>query len=160
MSCRTHHRDSNPVAALPSDESLPRPHAVAVDPGHPFPYIHSNPQPLAGDPHGGPGRKGGSASRVKVPEVLPRFLQIEPSIFVLLEPRIAANLRTWGSFLGHDISRDAPVRVTRDPDLELQEDEADDLMLALERSSGGRRLARQFRLEVDKADAGIDAAGP
>ena len=130
------------------DEVYPVLTPLAVDPGHPFPYISTLSLSLAirmEDPVEGDER----FARVKVPEVLPRFLQIGPSRFVLLEQVIAANLEML--FTGMTILETHFFRVTRDADLELQEDEADDLMLALEEELRRRRFGQAVRLEVDAA---------
>jgi polyphosphate kinase len=121
---------------------------LAVDPGHPFPYISTLSLSLAirmEDPE----EREERFARVKVPEVLPRFIQVAPSRFVLLEQVIAANLDML--FSGMTILETHLFRVTRDADLELQEDEADDLMLALEAELRRRRFGEAVRLEVDKA---------
>ncbi|HEX7497792.1 MAG TPA: polyphosphate kinase 1 [Candidatus Limnocylindrales bacterium] len=130
------------------DEVYPVLTPLAVDPGHPFPYISTLSLSLAirmEDPEEG----GERFARVKVPAVLPRFLQIEPSRFVLLEQVIAANLDML--FSGMTILETHLFRVTRDADFELQEDEADDLMLALEEELRRRRFGQAVRLEVDEA---------
>jgi len=121
---------------------------LAVDPGHPFPYISTLSLSLAIRMED-PDEKEERFARVKVPEVLPRFIQIEPNRFVLLEQVIAANLDML--FSGMAIMETHLFRVTRDADLELQEDEADDLMLALEAELRRRRFGEAVRLEVDKA---------
>jgi polyphosphate kinase len=131
-----------------TDEIYPVLTPLAVDPGHPFPYISTLSLSLAirmEDPDDREER----FARVKVPPVLPRFLQIEPSKFVLLEQVIAANLDML--FSGMTILETHLFRVTRDADLELQEDEADDLMLALEEELRRRRFGEAVRLEVDRA---------
>jgi polyphosphate kinase len=131
-----------------TDEIYPVLTPLAVDPGHPFPYISTLSLSLAirmEDPE----EKEERFARVKVPEVLPRFMQVEPGKFVLLEQVIAANLDML--FTGMDILETHLFRVTRDADLELQEDEADDLMLALELELRRRRFGDVVRLEVDKA---------
>jgi polyphosphate kinase len=130
------------------DEVYPVLTPLAVDPGHPFPYISTLSLSLAirmEDPEDGEER----FARVKVPAVLPRFLQIESSRFVLLEQVIAANLDML--FSGMTILETRLFRVTRDADFELQEDEADDLMLALEEELRRRRFGQAVRLEVDLA---------
>ena len=130
------------------DEVYPVLTPLAVDPGHPFPYISTLSLSLAirmEDPEDGEER----FARVKVPAVLPRFLQIESSRFVLLEQVIAANLDML--FSGMTILETHLFRVTRDADFELQEDEADDLMLALEEELRRRRFGQAVRLEVDVA---------
>ncbi len=130
------------------DEIYPVLTPLAVDPGHPFPYISTLSLSLAIRMED-PDEKDERFARVKVPEVLPRFLQIEPSKFVLLEQVIAANLDML--FSGMTILETHLFRVTRDADLELQEDEADDLMLALEEELRRRRFGEAVRLEVDEA---------
>ena len=131
-----------------TDEIYPVLTPLAVDPGHPFPYISTLSLSLAirmEDPEDGEER----FARVKVPPVLPRFLHIEPDKFVLVEQVIAANLDML--FSGMTILETHLFRVTRDADLELQEDEADDLMIALEEELRRRRFGEAIRLEVDTA---------
>jgi len=130
------------------DEVYPVLTPLAVDPGHPFPYISTLSLSLAIRMED-PDEKEERFARVKVPPVLPRFLQIDSSRFVLLEQVIAANLDML--FSGMTILETHLFRVTRDADLELQEDEADDLMLALEEELRRRRFGEAVRLEVNKA---------
>jgi polyphosphate kinase len=130
------------------DEVYPVLTPLAVDPGHPFPYISTLSLSVAirmEDPE----EKEERFARVKVPPVLPRFLEVAPSKFVLLEQVIAANLDML--FSGMTILETHLFRVTRDADLELQEDEADDLMLALEEELRRRRFGEAVRLEVNRA---------
>ena len=131
-----------------TDEIYPVLTPLAVDPGHPFPYISTLSLSLAVRMEN-PEDKEERFARVKVPPVLPRFLWIEPSKFVLLEQVIAANLDML--FSGMTILETHLFRVTRDADLELQEDEADDLMLALEEELRRRRFGEAVRIEFDKA---------
>ena len=129
------------------DEIYPVLTPLAVDPGHPFPYISTLSLSLAirmEDPEEAEER----FARVKVPPVLPRFMQIEPTRFVLLEQVIAANLDML--FSGMTIHETHLVRVTRNADLELEEDEADDLLLAIEEELRRRRFGEAVRLEVDQ----------
>ena len=131
-----------------TDEIYPVLTPLAVDPGHPFPYISTLSLSLAiriEDPDDGEER----FARVKVPPLLPRFLQIEPSKFVLVEQVIAANLDML--FSGMTIRETHLFRVTRNADLELEEDEADDLLLAIEEELRRRRFGEAVRLEVDRA---------
>ena len=129
------------------DEIYPVLTPLAVDPGHPFPYISTLSLSLAirmEDPEEGEER----FARVKVPPVLPRLMQIEPTKFVLLEQVIAANLDML--FSGMTIHERHLFRVTRNADLELEEDEADDLLLAIEEELRRRRFGEAVRLEVDQ----------
>jgi polyphosphate kinase len=130
------------------DEIYPVLTPLAVDPGHPFPYISTLSLSLAIRMEN-PEDEAERFARVKVPEVLPRFMQIEPNTFVLLEQVIAANLDML--FSGMTILETHLFRVTRDADLELKEEEADDLMLALEAELRRRRFGDATRLEVDAA---------
>ncbi len=121
---------------------------LAVDPGHPFPYISNLSLNLAvwlRDPDDGRRR----FARVKVPPLLARFLDAgDPSTFVPLEDVIAANLGLL--FPGMEILAHYPFRVTRASDLELDDDAAEDLLRALEAELRRRRFSPAVRLEVDR----------
>ncbi len=119
---------------------------LAVDPGHPFPYISNlslnlvvkvcdrvtNEQRIA---------------RVKVPDLLPRFVVMpDGERFVPLEQVIAAHLDTL--FPGMAIGEHQAFRVTRNADLTVEEDEADDLLVAVEMELRRRRFGRAVRLEI------------
>jgi polyphosphate kinase len=121
---------------------------LAVDPGHPFPYISNLSLSLAvsvNDPETGETR----FARVKVPSNLDRFVRIpgSPTTFVPLEQVIAAHLDEL--FPGMDIVETAAFRVTRNADLTLEENEADDLLAAVEVELRRRRFGRAVRLEVE-----------
>ncbi|MHB1553899.1 MAG: polyphosphate kinase 1 [Acidimicrobiales bacterium] len=122
---------------------------LAVDPGHPFPYISNLSLNLlveVGDPATGEER----IARVKVPPVLPRFVVMpDGERFVPLEQVIAAHLHTL--FPGMAIGEHDTFRVTRNADLALEEDEADDLLVAVEMELRRRRFARAVRLEISSA---------
>jgi polyphosphate kinase len=119
---------------------------LAVDPGHPFPYISNlslNLGVIVADERAGERR----FARVKVPPLLSRFVQVgDATRFVQLEHVIAANLdRLFPemTFGGRYV-----FRVTRNADLTLEEDEADDLLAAVELELRRRRFGRAVRLEV------------
>jgi polyphosphate kinase len=119
---------------------------LAVDPGHPFPYISNLSLNLVvevQDPSSGEGR----IARVKVPPALPRFVVMpDGERFVPLEQVIAAHLDSL--FPGMTIGHHHAFRVTRNADLALEEDEADDLLVAIEMELRRRRFGRALRLEV------------
>ncbi len=121
---------------------------LAVDPGHPFPYISNlslNLAVLVVDPS----TREQRFARVKVPPLLPRFVPLNSgSRFVALEQLIAANLPRL--FPHMDIGRHHAFRVTRNADLDLEESEADDLLAAVETELRRRRFGRAVRLEVDQ----------
>lgn len=120
---------------------------LAVDPGHPFPYISNLSLNLAVQVRNPRDRRLHFA-RVKVPPVLPRFLELSGgSIFVPVEDVIAANLNEL--FPGMEIVDHRPFRVTRNADVELEDDEAEDLLQALEDELRRRRFTPAVRLEVE-----------
>jgi polyphosphate kinase len=120
---------------------------LAVDPGHPFPYISNlslNLAVIVRDPAGGERR----FARVKIPPLLPGLLALpDGRRFVALEQVIAAHLGDL--FPGMEIESHHPFRVTRNADLTLEEEEADDLLVAVEMELRRRRFGRAVRLEVD-----------
>ena len=122
---------------------------LAVDPGHPFPYISNlslNLAVIVGDPGAGVRR----FARVKVPNLLPRFVVLpDGERYVPLEQVIAAHLDQL--FPGMDIEQHHAFRVTRNSDLTLEEEEADDLLAAVELELRRRRFGRAVRLEIDAA---------
>jgi len=119
---------------------------LAVDPGHPFPYISNLSLNLlveVADP--GTGEK--RIARVKVPPVLPRFVVMpDGERFVPLEQVIAAHLDVL--FPGMTIGEHDAFRVTRNADLTVEEDEADDLLVAVEMELRRRRFGSAVRLEI------------
>ncbi|MCB1030247.1 MAG: RNA degradosome polyphosphate kinase [Acidimicrobiales bacterium] len=120
---------------------------LAVDPGHPFPYISSLSLNLAVvlmDPTTAERR----FARVKVPPLLPRFVVMpDGQRFVPLEQVIAAHLDRL--FPGMDVMDTFAFRVTRNADLTLEEEEADDLLAAVEMELRRRRFGAAVRLEID-----------
>lgn len=119
---------------------------LAVDPGHPFPYISNLSLSLAvrvADPDSGEDR----FARVKVPSNLARFVRLPDEFtFVPLEQVIAAHLHEL--FPGMEIGEVAAFRVTRNADLTVEENEADDLLAAVEVELRRRRFGRAVRLEI------------
>jgi len=121
---------------------------LAVDPGHPFPYISHlslNLAVLVRDPQ----RQQQHFARVKVPPVLPRFIAlVEGQRYIPLEDVIALHLQAL--FPGMEVVAHHPFRVTRDGDLDDVDSEAEDLLAAIQTELRRRRRhARVVRLEVD-----------
>jgi polyphosphate kinase len=124
---------------------------LAVDPAHPFPYISGLSMNLAvtvRDPEAGTER----FARVKVPDNVPRLLNVASNgdewsaTFLPLEDLIAAHLGEL--FTGMEVTDVHEFRVTRNADLEVEEDRDEDLLLALERELAQRRYAPPVRLEI------------
>ncbi|MEE8355994.1 MAG: polyphosphate kinase 1 [Anaerolineales bacterium] len=137
---------------------------LAFDPGHPFPHISNLSMNLAvvvQDP-----KHGQRFARLKVPKIYPRLISIPGeekadefqelgldelnlTNFVWLEEVVKANLDLL--FTGLKIEAAYPFRVTRDADPEIEEDEASDLLSAIEESVRERHFGSAIRLEIDKS---------
>jgi polyphosphate kinase len=131
------------------DQVFPVLTPLAVDPAHPFPYISGLSLNLAvqvRDPDTGAPR----FARLKVPNNVPRFVRVATSdrdaTFLPLEDLIAAHLPQL--FPGLDVIDHHLFRVTRNTDLEVEEDRDEDLLQALERELARRRFGPAVRLEV------------
>ncbi len=121
---------------------------LAVDPSHPFPYISNlalNLAVLLRDPD--TGREG--FARLKVPRNFPRLLTASSGEFVLLEDVIAAHLGRL--FPGMNVESVSRFRVTRNADLSLDDEDAEDLLAAVELELRRRRFGRAVRLEVEES---------
>ncbi|HEY7735194.1 MAG TPA: polyphosphate kinase 1 [Candidatus Limnocylindrales bacterium] len=130
------------------DEIFPVLTPLSVDPGHPFPYISTLSLSIAvglRDPEIGERR----FARVKVPQILPRLFEVEHNRFVLIDQVIEANLDAL--FTGMEVQEHHLFRVTRNADLAIEEDEADDLLMAIEEELRRRRFGEAVRLEVERS---------
>lgn len=120
---------------------------LGVDPGHPFPYISNlslNLAVMVRDPQRGERR----FARLKVPPLLPGFLALpDGERFIPVEEVIAAFLGEL--FPGMEIESCHAFRVIRNADLTLAEEEADDLLEAVEMELRRRRFGRAVCLEID-----------
>ncbi len=119
---------------------------LAVDPSHPFPYLSSLALSIGvfvQDPRTEEER----FARIKVPTFLPRFVQIDKNRFITVEDIITAHLDRL--FPGMRIKHASTFRLTRNADLTLEEEEADDLLQAVELELRRRRFGNAVRLEVE-----------
>jgi polyphosphate kinase len=122
---------------------------LAVDSGHPFPYISNLSLSLAVQVRDRRAERTHFA-RVKVPGVLPRFVSTpEEEAFVPLEDLIAAHLDQL--FPGMDIVEHHAFRVTRNADLEINDDGAEDLLQLLEEELQRMRFSPAVRLETERS---------
>ena len=122
---------------------------LAVDPAHPFPYISGlslNLAVLVRDPVSG----SEHFARVKVPNNVKRFVPVRSedtvTSYLPLEELIGAHLQQL--FPGLEVTAHHPFRVTRNADVEVEEDRDEDLLQALERELARRRFGPAVRLEV------------
>jgi polyphosphate kinase len=120
---------------------------LAVDPGHPFPYISNLSISLAVTVRDHR-RNATNFARVKMPKVLPRFVALDGgAVFIPLEDLIRTHLDRL--FPHMEVLAAHTFRVTRNADLELEEEGADDLLMAIEEELRKRRFGAVVRLEVD-----------
>lgn len=135
---------------------------LAVDPAHPFPYISGLSLNLAVIVKN-PQTNKEMFARVKVPDLLPRFIAVDSegrpyrpedvpadetgvTSYIPLEEIIGAHLQTL--FPGMDVLEYSMFRLTRNEDLEVEEDDAENLLKALEKELMRRRFGPAVRLEV------------
>lgn len=130
---------------------------LAVDPGHPFPFLSNLSLNLAIEVRN-PESDDVKFARVKIPQTLPRLLSLreivegkkrvkpEKAEFLLLESLVQANVGEL--FPGLEILSSHLFRVTRDADIEIQEDEASDLLSTIEQEVRRRRFGAVVRLEI------------
>ena len=118
---------------------------IAIDPAHPFPYISSLALSL-GVTVRDPRTQEERFARVKVPTFLKRFQEASPGRFIAVEQVIGAHLE-W-LFPGMELGAITMFRVTRNADLTVDEDEAEDLLQAVEMELRRRRFGRAVKLDV------------
>jgi polyphosphate kinase len=131
---------------------------LAVDQSHPFPYISPLSLNLALRVEAPPGKSSADPKhrhrprfvRIKVPSVVPRLVQVGNlgSKFVLLEEVIEKNSDTL--FPGMIVGKCYRFRVTRDADIEIREDEAEDLLRVIQQELRRRPFGQPVRLEVSE----------
>ncbi len=145
--------DRKAMTEIYDDRVFPVLTPLAVDPSHPFPYISDLALSIAAfviDPESGERR----FARVKVPDLLPRLVPVDDKRFLPAEDLVIAHLDSL--FAGMVIEAAAAFRVTRNADLTVEEEEADDLLEAVEMELRRRRFNRAVRLEVsDSMDDGM-----
>ncbi|WP_082092193.1 RNA degradosome polyphosphate kinase [Demequina pelophila] len=157
-----HESEQNRLRKLYRSDIFPVLTPLAVDPAHPFPYISGLSLNLAVEIRN-PDTGKDHFARVKVPETLPRFLSVdatghvgqvtdasslsdEPRSFVPLEDVIAAHLDYL--FPGMEVVDHYTFRVTRNEDVEVEEDDAENLLKAMEKELLRRRFGPAVRLEI------------
>ena len=121
---------------------------LAVDPSHPFPYISGlsiNLAVLLRNPNTG----ARQFARVKVPTILSRFVALGEGRFIPLEKLIIEHLDEV--FSGMQVLQHTTFRVTRNEDVEVEEDDAENILFALEKELLRRKVGRPpVRLEVEE----------
>lgn len=143
--------EKNRMHTLFSERIYPVLTPLAVDPSHPFPYISGlslNLAVMLRNPYTG----AQQFARIKVPPLLDRLIKLAEGRFVPIEDVIKQHLNQV--FTGMQVLSCDTFRVTRNEDLEVEEDDAENLLFALEQELLRRKVGRPpVRLEVE---AGID----
>jgi polyphosphate kinase len=140
--------ERNDMSNLFDEQVFPVLTPLAVDPSHPFPYISGlslNLAVVVKNPVAG----NELFARVKVPPSLPRFIEVSRQRFVPLEDVIAGHLDKL--FPGMEVLQTHAFRVTRNEELDVEEDDAENLLQALERELMRRRFGPAVRLEVENS---------
>ncbi|WP_213816280.1 RNA degradosome polyphosphate kinase [Glaciihabitans sp. dw_435] len=144
------------VADIFANQIFPVLMPLAVDPAHPFPYISGLSLNLSIRVRN-PKTSRVEFARLKVPSVLPRFVQLPDDgtgqlRFIPLEDLISNHLEDL--FPGMEILEHHEFRVTRNEDVQIEEDESENLIQALEKELLKRRFGPPIRLEItDDMDA-------
>ena len=141
------------VTKLFQDRIFPVLTPLAVDPTHPFPYVSGLSLNLAVTVKN-PTSHEEFFARVKVPEILPRYIATSKNgstRFLPLEDLISIHLQEL--FPGMIIEDHYTFRVTRNQDIELEEEETEDLLVSLEQELLRRRFGPPVRLEIE---SGVD----
>ncbi|BCD59662.1 MULTISPECIES: RNA degradosome polyphosphate kinase [unclassified Nitratiruptor] len=119
---------------------------IAVDATHPFPHLNNLSFALAlklADANNPNDIKYGL---VRIPRVLPRFVQLGEATYIPIESIVQAHINSL--FPGYNALASTPFRVTRNADIEIEEEEADDFMELLEEGLKLRRKGEIVRLEI------------
>ena len=141
------------VTKLFQDRIFPVLTPLAVDPSHPFPYISGLSLNLAVIVKN-PASQEEFFARVKVPEILPRFIataKTGSTRFLPLEDLIAIHLQEL--FPGMVIEDHYTFRITRNQDIDLDEEESEDILTSIEQELARRRFGPPVRLEIEN---GVD----
>lgn len=139
--------EQSQMHALFTERIFPILTPLAVDPSHPFPYISGlslNLGVLLRSEETGTEQ----FARIKVPAVLDRFIEVSPGRFLPLEDLIIQHLNQI--FGGMEVLQHTTFRVTRNEDVEMEEDDAENILTALEKELLRRKVGRPpVRLEVE-----------
>jgi len=142
------------VSRIFSDRIFPVLTPLAVDPSHPFPYISGLSLNLAVIVKN-PKNSEEYFARIKVPPILSRFIPVSPANhttrFLPLEELIAIHLQEL--FPGMLIEDHYTFRITRNQDIELEEEESENLLTSIEQELARRRFGPPVRLEIE---SGVD----
>ncbi|MFV0481157.1 MAG: RNA degradosome polyphosphate kinase [Campylobacteraceae bacterium] len=121
---------------------------IAVDSTHPFPHLNNLSFSLAVKLQDSDNPSKIKYGMIRIPRVLPRFYQVSSNIYVPIESIVRWHVETI--FPGYTLIASAPFRVTRNADINIEEEEADDFMLMMEQGLKLRRKGAFVRLNIKK----------
>ncbi|MCZ6168375.1 RNA degradosome polyphosphate kinase [Campylobacter ureolyticus] len=127
---------------------------IAVDSTHPFPHLNNLSFALAVKLKDTNDSQGFKFGMIRIPRVIPRFVQVSTDTYTPIETIVHRHAEEI--FPGYSLISSAPFRVTRNADIVIEEEEADDFMMILEQGLKLRRKGAFVRLQIAKnADSDI-----
>lgn len=119
---------------------------IAIDATHPFPHLNNLSFGLIVKLSDNENPSIERYGLIRVPRVLPRFIELDSGVYIPIESLVAQHVEEL--FPGYTLTKSASFRVTRNADMAIQEEEADDFMEILEEGLKLRRKGEMVRLEV------------
>lgn len=121
---------------------------IAVDSTHPFPHLNNLSFALAVKLKDTNDSQGFKFGMIRIPRVIPRFVQVSTDTYTPIETIVHRHAEEI--FPGYSLISSAPFRVTRNADIVIEEEEADDFMMILEQGLKLRRKGAFVRLQIAK----------
>ena len=121
---------------------------IAVDATHPFPPLNNLSLSLAIKLRDTSGDNEMKFAMIRIPRLLPRFVHLSKGIYITIESLVREYIEDI--FPGYEILSSTLFRVTRNADIVIEEEEADDFMEILQQGLRLRRKGAFVRLEIDK----------
>ena len=121
---------------------------IIVDSTHPFPHLNNLSFAVVAKLRNVEIKDHIKFGMVRIPRLLPRFIEIEKSIFVPIESVVGEFIEEL--FTGYEVVSRTPFRVTRNADMEIEEEEADDFIEIMSEGLKARKRGEIVRLEIGK----------
>jgi polyphosphate kinase len=121
---------------------------IAVDATHPFPHLNNLSFSVAVKLQDKDRPETSKYGMIRIPRVLPRFYQVADNVYVPIESIVHEHAEEI--FPGYQLLSSAPFRVTRNADMVIEEEEADDFMMILEQGLKMRRKGAFVRMQIEK----------
>ncbi len=121
---------------------------IAVNATHPFPHLNNLSFSLAVKLQDEKGSGRFKYGMIRIPRVLPRFYQVSDNVYVPIESIVERHAEEI--FPGYKLISSAAFRITRNADIVIEEEEADDFMMIMEQGLKLRRRGAFVRLEIEE----------